>query len=99
MSWNIRSIVCLLLVSSPSPAVECKLLGNLEFKNVTFGYSRDKPPLIQNLNFSVAAGRRLAVVGALGSGKSTIAKLAAGLYEPWEERFSTMGNPFARPPS
>ncbi len=85
-------------ISSPSPAVECKLLGNLEFKNVTFGYSRDKPPLIQNLNFSVAAGRRLAVVGALGSGKSTIAKLAAGLYEPWEGEILYDGKPLCEHP-
>lgn len=61
-----------------------KLSGNIEFRNVTFGYSRLAPPYLNNVSFSVKSGQKIAVVGASGSGKSTISKLLSGLYPPWE---------------
>jgi ATP-binding cassette, subfamily C, bacterial len=59
-----------------------RLRGHVEFRNVSFGYSPVLPPLIENLSFTVRPGQRIAFVGSSGSGKSTVARLLAGLYMP-----------------
>ena len=60
-----------------------KLSGLVELKNITFGYNRLMPPLLQDFSMRVEPGQSVAIVGASGCGKSTIAKLITGLYQVW----------------
>lgn len=61
-----------------------KLSGNIELKKITFGYSSLAEPIITDFSMSVKSGQKIAIVGASGCGKSTIAKLLSGLYRPWQ---------------
>lgn len=60
------------------------LRGDIEFKNVSFSYPGEERLALKNLSFSIKAGESLAILGRVGSGKSTIEKLILGLYKPTE---------------
>jgi ATP-binding cassette subfamily C protein LapB len=58
------------------------LRGDIEFKNVGFSYPNQRLGALNGLNLAIRAGERVGIIGRIGSGKSTIARLMIGLYEP-----------------
>ena len=70
-----------------------KLTGEIELRDVTFGYDRSLPPIISHFSLKIKAGERIALVGTSGCGKSTLLSLMTGLYEPWEGEILYDGKP------
>ena len=58
--------------------------GNIEFRNVDFSYPNSDKTSLSNVNFKINAGEHVAIIGKIGSGKSTIQKLLLSLYVPDE---------------
>ena len=56
--------------------------GSIEFKNVTFTYPGQQEPVLDDVSFKINAEENVAILGHVGSGKTTIGRLVAGLYEP-----------------
>ncbi len=67
-------------IQAPAEPASPAALGTVEFDDVTFSYI-DGEPVLRNVSFSVPAGQHVAIVGATGSGKTTITKLIARLYD------------------
>lgn len=70
-----------------------KLNGEIELRDISFGYSRLKPALIEHFDFHLFSGESIAFVGPSGCGKSTISKIVSGLYHPWEGEIVLGGVP------
>ncbi len=89
-----------LALLGPPPEPPPPARGLVVFDEVIFGYNPHEPPLIEKLSFSIASGQRVALVGGSGSGKSTVARLLAGLIRPWSGRITVDGRAVADiPPS
>ncbi len=72
------------IVDKPGAVDLNDTLGNIQFKEVTFRYFKSGANVLSNVNFGVSAGQTLALLGATGSGKSTIINLIPRFYDPTE---------------
>lgn len=61
-----------------------RLKGAIDFRDVSFSYPGQGTPSLRNLNFSIKPGEKVAILGRIGSGKTTLEKLILGLYRPTE---------------
>lgn len=68
--------------ASSSVAKDKPIHGKLLFKNVSFTYPNEQVPTLESLSFTVQPEEKLAIIGATGSGKSTLFQLIPRLYEP-----------------
>jgi ATP-binding cassette subfamily B protein len=75
----------------PSARALPRVVGHVKFENVTFGYKADRP-VLHDINFEAPPGTMFALVGATGSGKSSIISLIARFYQPQQGRVVVDGH-------
>ena len=71
-------------LESSSPISRPVLKGEIEFRNVSYSFQGASQPVIKSLSFKIPAGQKVALVGKMGSGKSTLSRLVSGILEPTE---------------
>lgn len=75
-----------ILEAIPETSEEKKILtsisGNLEVNHLTFGYTEDAPPVLDDISFRIRSGEYVAIVGKTGCGKSTLLRLLLGFEKP-----------------
>jgi ATP-binding cassette subfamily C protein len=76
-----------------TPTHPARLSGRIEACGLSFGFAPLEPPLIDGFELNVKPGEWVALVGASGSGKSTVLRLLAGLYKPWRGEVLLDGRP------
>ena len=101
MTFASRAVISLgrineVLATKPSMSYvasddDAPLVGEISFEHVTFTYPGDDQPTLKDVSFKVAAGAMLGIVGATGSGKTTLAQLIARLYDPDSGRITIGG--------
>ena len=77
-------------------AIRKKLNGEIELRDISFGYSRLKEPLVEHFDFHLYSGESIAFVGPSGCGKSTVSKIVSGLYHPWDGQVLLDGKPMEK---
>ncbi|WP_095021821.1 ABC transporter ATP-binding protein [Bacillus thuringiensis] len=58
-----------------------KIEGNIQFKNVSYSYTKNNEYVLKDISFSIQKGEKVGIIGSTGSGKSTLAKLLPRLYD------------------
>jgi ATP-binding cassette, subfamily B, multidrug efflux pump len=76
------------IVDKPDAIALPDMTGEIEFENVTFRYFGGGEPVLKNVSFEAKSGERIALLGATGSGKSTIINLLPRFYDPSEGRIT-----------
>ena len=70
-----------------------KLKGNIRIEHLTFGYSQQAGPVLNDISMDIPAGSSVAIVGSSGCGKTTLKKIICSRYEPWEGKILYDGRP------
>jgi ATP-binding cassette subfamily B protein len=78
-SGRIREILATEPETDPPDALMPEIKGEISFKNVSFNYGKE--PVLRNINFTLKPGENMAILGATGSGKSTMVHLLSRLYD------------------
>ena len=67
--------------------------GGISWDGVTFGYTRDEPPVLDDVSLAVEPGETIGILGPTGAGKTTLLLLLLGLYRPWSGSVLVDGAP------